>query len=296
MHSPEVGKSALRDGDVTPLDRDEFLAANRTSRERLRAEAERKASRNRVAGDVAVDAGDSDAGDSDEGDSAAGSDESDGVQVTEVDGAAGADGPDEGNGAPADPGRVPGRVEGTSRFSRTSMREQGETTDGPARWPLIVVSVIAVVLAIATGVLSYAAATRDEGPAPIADADRAEVMESAREYAATLATYAGGEYDDLDRRIRDVSTPEFAQQYIESSQDAREGTDTAGASSAAVAEYAGIESMTANEAVVLVTLDQTLTAPDLAEEAPEGIPYQSRAKVTLVLEDGRWLLSGFSMV
>lgn len=48
--------------------------------------------------------------------------------------------------------------------------------------------------------------------------------------------------------------------------------------------------------MVLVTLDQTVTAPDVNAEMPDGIPYQSRVKVTLDRRNGRWLLADLDTV
>ena len=66
--------------------------------------------------------------------------------------------------------------------------------------------------------------------------------------------------------------------------------------SSAKAENAGLMSVDGDKAVVLVTLDQTLRSPDTAQQFPEGVGYQTRVKVTLEEQNGRWLLSDFEVV
>lgn len=228
--------------DASPLDGDEFLAANRASRERLRAEAEQKADRK---GERKAD-----------------------------------------KGSARD--RVPGKVEtGSSR-----------STSRTVRTALIGLSVLVLILAASTAYFAYGmvqADRRAEASGP-SGADRQKAMDLARTYASSLATYDPADYGDLDRRIREISTPDFAKTYITSSQDARRGNADARGTSRAESKDAGLQSMTDGKAVVLVTLDQTVTSPEVNSQVPEGIPYQSRVKVTLEKRDGRWLLSDFDTV
>lgn len=221
--------------DATPLDGEEFLAANRASRERLRAEAAEKAER-----------------------------KSDKQSARD---------------------RVPGKV-------------PSATTGTKARNAIIVLGALVVILAASTAYFAYGmvqADRRAEASGPSA-ADRSQVMDLARTYASSLATYDPADYGDLDRRIREVSTPDFAKTYITSSQDARRGNADARGTSRAESKDAGLQTMTDTKAVVLVTLDQTVTSPEVNSQVPDGIPYQSRVKVTLEKRDGRWLLSDFDTV
>jgi len=123
-----------------------------------------------------------------------------------------------------------------------------------------------------------------------------DAMNAARKYVATVMTYDVKDYGDLDRRIREVSTTDFAEKFIESSAAARKGNSAAGASSKATAPAAGLISLSADRAEVLVSLDQTITAPEIAAELPDGHLYQSRVKVTLVRDGDRWLLDDFTVV
>ncbi|MEE3852340.1 hypothetical protein VZC37_18510 [Gordonia sp. LSe1-13] len=192
------------------------------------------------------------------------------------------------------------------RGRRPSIVDDDESRDdapdrGGRRRPRVLVlalGVLVVLLAASTAFFAtkwMQAEDRAEEAGP-SQAERSEVMDVAREYAAVIATYDPARYDDLDRRIREISTSEFANTYITSSQDARRGNASVRGVSRAVSNDAGVQSLSDDEAVVLVTLDQTVTSPEVNAELPEGIPYQSRVKVTLERQDGRWLLAGLDTV
>lgn len=177
----------------------------------------------------------------------------------------------------ADQSRVPGKV---------------VAPDGGSGGRAVVIALSAVVAAllIAVGVLSYFVATADEGDGPGTDIGT-QALTDAREYAALVVTYAPGEFADLDRRIREISTPEFADRYIASSQDARRGTDEAKAASVGTGVAAGLESIDDEQAVVLVALNQKITSPDLPSAGEDGLAYQTRVRVSLQRDGDRWLLS-----
>ncbi|WP_244332164.1 hypothetical protein [Gordonia polyisoprenivorans] len=231
--------------EPTPLDGDGFLEANRRERERLRADAERKAARS------------------------------------------------------TDPDRVPRKLGDDEPATPGPVRRRRMTIAG-SRGLFAVVAVLVVLvvgLGVSTGVLAYRLHSADSAAAVgPSDADRKAVIDTAKSYAATLTTYDSSNYGDLDARIRRISTPDFAKTFIASSQDARAGNANAKGVSKATAAHGGIESMSADNAVVLVSLDQTITSPELTSEVPQGIPYQSRVLVTLTRQDGRWMLAGFTVV
>ena len=258
--SPDA--DADRSDDPTPLDGDDFLAANRRNRERIRAEAAAKAASARGAGDRDVDP---DGGDAD-GTDADGSD-ADGVDEVGVDG----------DQADLDHADSDG-TEGDGRGGRLT------TILGAATAILAVaVVVLAVLLARASGDSSTGGAGSE-----------ADAIRDAKAHAAQILTYKAGDYAELDRRIREISTPEFADRYVTSSQEARKANDEAQASSTAKAETAGVVSRTGDEVVVLVALDQKVTTP----QAPGAgdIDYQSRIKLTMVRDGDRWIVSDLSTV
>ncbi|WP_440713874.1 hypothetical protein [Gordonia sp. FQ] len=182
---------------------------------------------------------------------------------------------------PVDPARVPGRV-----------------PNRPAGRPKKLVGVLValvVALAVACGVLGYLYATADQGGEGIDSAAAKSALADAKKYAAEVVTYSPGNYSDLDRRIREISTKEFADRYVESSQDARRGNDEAKASSVGTAVNAGLTSLTSDQAVVLVALDQKVTSPEV-QSGKDGIPYQTRVLLTLKRDGDRWLIADLETI
>lgn len=242
--------------DVTPLERDEFLQANRAAREKLRAEAEAKAAKTRR-----TDTGD------EPRETAAGDD------------------------------RTPRKIDpDDARRERGSRWTGWATRLGAKPWAVIALVAAVALLAASTAVLALAYVDADRRADAAVTSVDSEILDTARKYAAELSTYDSADYSDLDRRIREISTPEFTKSYVEASQDARRGSAEAKAVSSAKAENAGLMSVDGDKAVVLVTLDQTLRSPDTAQQFPEGVGYQTRVRVTLEEQNGRWLLSDFEVV
>ncbi|WP_137810268.1 MULTISPECIES: hypothetical protein [unclassified Gordonia (in: high G+C Gram-positive bacteria)] len=268
---------------VTPLDGNEFLQANRSNRDKYRAEAEAKAAKAARKAERRHPA-----------DEPTGADE-----PADTDDA---DGSDDATTVVADPrpgsDRTPRKLDPATARRSGSRRWTGWTsTVGSRPWAVIALIVAVVVLAASTAVLAVAYVDADERAESSASAGTTtSLLETARRYAAEISTYNSADYADLDRRIREISTPAFTQTYIESSQDARRGSAEAESVSTATADNAGLMSVDDGKAVVLVTLDQTLKSPQTAQEFPEGFPYQSRVKVTLVEQDGRWLMDDFAVL
>lgn len=158
---------------------------------------------------------------------------------------------------------------------------------------IAVLGALVAVLAVAVAILGYLYAT--SGSAENADA-RAKAIDDAKTYATSVLTYSAGDYADLDKRIREISTPEFADRYITSSQKAREGNDEAQATGSAEAKEAGLVSMSDTTAVVLVAIDQTVKTPLVPAVGPDGMDYQSRVKITLMRDGDDWKMSDLSVV
>lgn len=241
--------------EVSPLDREEFLAANRTNRAKFRTEAEKKAARRarRAGADPAAAADDDPVGD----------------PVPDAPAPADAD-------VTAD--RLPGRVAPEKR--RRS----------PA---LLTLAALVAVLAVAVGVLGYLyAAAGDDSTAVDGELGRSAI-DDAKRFAVEMVTYESSDYDDLDRRIREISTGEFADVYIGASAEARRATaEVQSRAFNGVAESAGLISLSEDAAEVLVALDYDTSSP----EVTQIIDYQARVQISLVREGDRWLLGGFDIV
>lgn len=154
---------------------------------------------------------------------------------------------------------------------------------------------LVVVLAVAVGVLGYLLATSDGDDGPATSA-RSEAVDQAKKYATSVLTYSSGDYAGLDKRIRAISTPEFADRYIKSSQDARKGNDAVNASGTATAPAAGLITIDDSTAKVLVAVDQHVNTPLAPAVGPEGIDYQSRVEITLKRDGDQWKLSDLSVL
>lgn len=257
----------VEDG-VTPLGGNEFLQANRTNREKYRAEAEAKAAkaaRKAARRGEAVDA------------DAALEDLIDSDETVAND-------------------RTPRKLDPPAASGKSDRWTGWATSLGKKTWAVLALVAVAVILAASTAVLAVAYVGADRRAGTAAGAIDSTILDTARKYAAEITTYNSADYSDLDRRIREISTPAFTQTYIESSQDARKGSTEAAAVSTAKADNAGIMSLDDEKAVVLVTLDQTVKSPQTAQEFPDGFPYQTRVKVTLVQQDGRWLMDDFAVL
>ncbi len=266
----------VEDG-VTPLDGDHFLQANRTNREKYRAEAEAKAAK---AAQKAARRGEANEADAAEGDAGA-EDKSESEETVAEESAA---------------DRTPRKLDPATSTSTNNRLTGWATNLGKRAWAVVALVAVAVVLAASTAVLAVAYVDADRRADLAAGAIDTTILDTARTYAAEITTYNSSDYSDLDRRIREISTPAFTQTYIESSQDARKGSTEAEAVSTAKADNAGIMSLDDGRAVVLVTLDQTVKSPQTAQEFPEGFPYQTRVKVTLVQQNGRWLMDDFAVL
>ncbi|MDS1115618.1 hypothetical protein RD149_17850 [Gordonia westfalica] len=273
----------VEDG-VTPLDGEQFLQANRTNRDKYRAEAEAKAAK---AARKAARRGDREpaAEDGDEQDVT----EQDVTEQDDADAASTTSGE-----SVAD--RTPRKLDPTAATSGDSRWTGWATSLGKKTWAVVALVAVVVVLAASTAVLAVAYVNADSRADTAVSTIDTTILDTARKYATEITTYNSADYSDLDRRIREISTTAFTQTYIESSQDARKGSTEAEAVSTAKADNAGIMSLDDGKAVVLVTLDQTIKSPQTAQEFPEGFPYQSRVQVTLVQKDGRWLMDDFAVL
>ncbi|MGI6797069.1 hypothetical protein [Gordonia sihwensis] len=207
-----------------------------------------------------------------------------------------------------DPDRAELLAQNRERRARIRDEERVEKADGdqdlieigvggPADSPrklAIAFAATTALLVVVVGILAYLLVSEDSAGSGRSDEQGAIV--AAKQYATTVLTYLAGDYADLDKRIRSISTPDFADRYIRSSQQAREGNDAAQATGTAVAREAGVVSISDDEAVVLVAIDQNVKTPLAPDASKEGIDYQSRIKITMSRDGDSWKLSDLSVV
>lgn len=259
---------------LTEAERKELLAENR----RARADARRREAAKRPADDsgdpASADTGARNAESDDEAADQAAQGEAAQGDVAQGDAAQGD------TGAAVDPSRVPGVV--------TAARPRR-----PGRGLLIGLCSLIAVLVVGLGVLGYLYAQSGDGGLGPDSGVGQEAMADAKQYATDMLTYQPGGYADLDQRIRAISTPDFADRYIEASPEARRGNDEAEVTSVGTAVDAGLTSISDDRAVVLVAVDHTLSSPELPSAGADGVTYQRRVQVTLTRDGDRWLVSDF---
>lgn len=175
--------------------------------------------------------------------------------------------------------------------------DDAETTPTPTRdrrpiaWSRIVAYGIlpglALVLALGAGYLRWWA-----GSSADLAAVRAESVQAARDDAVALLSYRADSVDKDLAAARERLTGEFKDAYAElTRQVVIPGAKEKRISSAAKANAAASVSVTANHAVALVFVDQTVTIGD-------GAPTDTQPVVRMTLDkvNGRWLVSRFDPV
>lgn len=170
--------------------------------------------------------------------------------------------------------------------------DEPETRRRPIAWSRVlaygVLPALALVLALAAGYFRWVVASADE----LALA-RTESVRVASEDAAALLSYKADSADkDLNNAARDRLTGDFKDAYINLiRQVVIPGAKEKHISAVAKVNAAASVSASANHAVVLLYVDQTVTIGD-------GAPTDTQPVVRVALDkvNGRWLVSHFDPV
>ena len=170
--------------------------------------------------------------------------------------------------------------------------DEPETRRRPIAWSRVlaygVLPALALVLALAAGYFRWVVASADE----LASA-RTESVRVASEDAAALLSYKADSADkDLNNAARDRLTGDFKDAYINLiRQVVIPGAKEKHISAVAEVNAAASVSASANHAVVLLYVDQTVTIGD-------GAPTDTQPVVRVALDkvNGRWLVSHFDPV
>jgi Mce-associated membrane protein len=170
--------------------------------------------------------------------------------------------------------------------------DEPETRRRPIAWSRVlaygVLPALALVLALAAGYFRWVVASADE----LALA-RTESVRVASEDAAALLSYKADSADkDLNNAARDRLTGDFKDAYINLiRQVVIPGAKEKHISAVAKINAAASVSASANHAVVLLYVDQTVTIGD-------GAPTDTQPVVRVALDkvNGRWLVSHFDPV
>lgn len=162
--------------------------------------------------------------------------------------------------------------------------------DEPNRWArvrrlrrtaVVLPVVLGAALLVAAGCAGYLVHQQNQ-----LDDLRSSALSSAKQYCVELATY---DYRAVNANLDAVtasSTPRFGAEYRDVAAQLQKLLSDGQGAATGTAERAGLVSVDTERAEVLVFLDQ-----DVQNAAvPEGRIDASRMVVTLVRQDGRWLL------
>ncbi|MEZ5210778.1 hypothetical protein [Gordonia sp. (in: high G+C Gram-positive bacteria)] len=154
------------------------------------------------------------------------------------------------------------------------------------------VGVLIVALIAATGFFGYhyiADGGSGGGAAPSPDV---QILRVANDYAVKLSSF---DYRDLDKNrtaITEMSTADFGKKYDEMVKALTEIVANGKGEATAEVSHSAVESVTADQATVLMFVDQK--AKNVV--APEGRSQPYRMVVKLKKVDGRWLVDDVETV
>lgn len=114
---------------------------------------------------------------------------------------------------------------------------------------------------------------------------RDSALTAAGRYTQSLTSYDARTLEEDVERVQRVSSPEFASEYERTITEVREQIVADQTVSVGTVVAAGVERLEDDRAVVLVAVDQAVTAG--------GQPTRTeanRVRMTLVRQDGRWLV------
>ncbi|WP_406689977.1 hypothetical protein REH65_29175 [Saccharopolyspora sp. ID03-671] len=173
--------------------------------------------------------------------------------------------------------------------TRTEPETASRATSRPAlRKPRVLVA--AVIAAVLLGALGYTGLQLRSHVA--AESARAAAQEAARRYAADLSTY---DYRRLDSNFAAVTANahgQFAQQYEQVSSSLTELIRQNQAISEGKVLTTATVSADENHAVVALFVDQEITN----KNTPEPRVDRNRMQMTLIHDDGRWLIDNIQLL
>ena len=114
-----------------------------------------------------------------------------------------------------------------------------------------------------------------------------QAQQAAIAYAQVLTSIDSNNVDQNFRQVLDGATGEFKDMYTQSSVQLRQLLIDNKATARGVVVDSAVQSASANKAVVLVFIDQTVTN----KAAPDPRIDRSRVKLTMEKVDGRWRAS-----
>lgn len=151
-----------------------------------------------------------------------------------------------------------------------------------ARRPGVLVTALAIVaLTLAAGFFGYRYHESRQ-----LDQLHSSALESAKQYTVDLASYDYNEPGGNLEKVTADSTEEFANTYKDVATKLQDLLKNGQGVAQGKVDYAGIAEVDENHAVATVFLDQDVKNVNI----PQGRTDASRMLITLVHQDGRWLL------
>ncbi|MBB5852097.1 hypothetical protein ACFQ05_02340 [Amycolatopsis umgeniensis] len=123
------------------------------------------------------------------------------------------------------------------------------------------------------------------------DTARDEASAAAGKYAVDLTSYDFGKLDENFETVAGNSTAAFAQQYQETTNGIKPLLLQYKAVSKSTVLQSGIVNATADRVVAVLFVDQTITNTN----SPQARVDRNRVELTLVHQDGRWLIDGLQL-
>lgn len=154
------------------------------------------------------------------------------------------------------------------------------------RYLTVTVAILAAVIAL-VGALLAAFAGRQISRESAATDLRKQVLGAASQIALNFAAYDYRHLAADFKRVADESTGQFHTQYVSQSAQAASLIIKAKAVSTAEVAGAGVSSLAAGKATVVVALNRTITN----SSAPSGQNNSFGVQMTLLRQHGRWLAS-----
>jgi Mce-associated membrane protein len=122
--------------------------------------------------------------------------------------------------------------------------------------------------------------------------DRASAIAAAKGYAADVATYDYRHLQQDFTKVERESTPAFKRSFVKSSGGLSKVLVQYHATAKAKVLTAGVVSLTASQAVVILFVNQTVS--NTAQKGPST--DNSRVQITLVHSGGHWLLDRLKLL
>ncbi len=137
------------------------------------------------------------------------------------------------------------------------------------------------------------------------EAERKEVLALGQQFMLRVNTYGPGDLDENDQmpayrdRVSDVITPKFKVSFEQGVEAAEQSVAQAGVGRTAKVFGAGVSTIDADSARVLVGGSFTVSYPNSQAEGAERVevePSPFRVEVSLVKVDGEWLVDDFTPI